>query len=57
MNKPKHDPVLCEKIIRRHLEEGQTIKAIIMSIYDWYNHRRPHSYNGGLTPFEARYSD
>ncbi len=24
--------------------------------YTWYNHVRPHSFNGGLTPFEARYS-
>ena len=23
-------------------------------VYSWYNHIRPHSFNGGLTPFEAR---
>lgn len=23
--------------------------------YVWYNHVRPHTFNGGLTPFEARY--
>lgn len=23
-------------------------------VFLWYNHVRPHSYNGGLTPFEAR---
>ncbi|WP_152967809.1 integrase core domain-containing protein, partial [Oxobacter pfennigii] len=23
--------------------------------YVWYNHVRPHSFNEGLTPFEARY--
>ena len=23
--------------------------------YVWYNHLRPHSFNNGLTPFEARY--
>jgi transposase InsO family protein len=23
--------------------------------YFWYNHVRPHSYNGYLTPYEARY--
>lgn len=22
--------------------------------YVWYNHVRPHSFNGGLTPFAAR---
>jgi len=26
-------------------------------IFDWYNHRRPHTYNGGKTPFEARHSN
>ncbi len=26
-------------------------------IFDWYNYRRPHSFNGGLTPFEARNSN
>ncbi len=26
-------------------------------IFDWYNYRRPHSFNGGLSPFEARHSD
>lgn len=26
-------------------------------IFDWYNRRRPHSYNGGKTPFEARHSN
>lgn len=25
--------------------------------YVWYNHLRPHTYNGGLTPFEARYKN
>lgn len=24
--------------------------------YGWYNHVRPHAYNGYLTPFEARYA-
>lgn len=23
--------------------------------YAWYNHLRPHSFNNGLTAFEARY--
>ena len=26
-------------------------------IFDWYNHRRPHTYNGGKTTFEARHSN
>jgi len=25
-------------------------------IYSWYNHARPHTYNGGQTPIEARYA-
>lgn len=25
-------------------------------VYAWYNHCRPHSYNGKLTPFEARHN-
>lgn len=31
-------------------------KAVYDFSYTWYNHVRPHSFNGGLTPFEARYS-
>ena len=30
--------------------------AVYDFTYSWYNHVRPHSFNGGLTPFEARYS-
>ncbi len=25
--------------------------------FDWYNYRRPHSYNGGKTPIEKRKSN
>lgn len=32
-------------------------QGIYEYIFDWYNHRRPHSYNGGKTPFEARHSN
>lgn len=31
-------------------------RAVNNYTYSWYNHLRPHSFNGGLTPFEARYS-
>lgn len=31
--------------------------AVNKYIFLWYNHIRPHSYNGGLTSFEARYKD
>ncbi len=32
----------------------QLDETINKYVYVWYNHIRPHSYNGGLTPFEAR---
>lgn len=34
--------------------EKQLDEAVNKYVYVWYNHVRPHSYNGGLTPFEAR---
>lgn len=30
-------------------------RAVYDYSYSWYNHLRPHSFNQGLTPFEARY--
>ena len=30
-------------------------EAVRRYVYIWYNHVRPHSYNGWKTPFEARY--
>ena len=30
-------------------------KAVSRYVYVWYNHIRPHSYNGSRTPFQARY--
>jgi transposase InsO family protein len=32
-------------------------QGIYEYIFDWYNHRRPHTYKGGKTPFETRYSN
>lgn len=32
-------------------------QGIYEYIFDWYNHRRPHSYNNGKTPFEKRHSN
>lgn len=32
-------------------------EAMFDFIFDWYNHRRPHSYNKGKTPFEKRHSN
>ena len=34
--------------------DEQLNKAVNKYVYVWYNHIRPHSHNGGLTPFEAR---
>ena len=35
-------------------DEKQLDSAVNRYVYVWYNHIRPHSYNRGLTPFEAR---
>ncbi len=29
-------------------------EAIVDYVYDWYNYKRPHTYNNGLPPFHAR---
>lgn len=34
--------------------DEQLDKAVNKYVYVWYNHIRPHTHNGGLTPFEAR---
>lgn len=31
-------------------------RAVYDYAYSWYNHLRPHTFNQGLTPFQARYS-
>lgn len=40
--------------INKFYNEHQLDEAISKYVYVWYNHVRPHTYNGGLTPFEAR---
>ena len=37
-------------------DDASLNSAVIAYAYRWYNHVRPHSYNGGKTPFQARYS-
>ncbi len=32
-------------------------QGIYEFIFDWYNYRRPHTYNSGATPCEKRYSN
>lgn len=34
--------------------EAELYKSVDIFAYVWYNHIRPHSYNGYKTPFEAR---
>ncbi|TCT17129.1 integrase-like protein [Natranaerovirga pectinivora] len=33
--------------------EEQLDVALNRYVYVWYNHIRPHTFNGGLTPFKA----
>ena len=37
-------------------DDASLNSAVIAYAYRWYNHVRPHLYNGGKTPFQARYS-
>lgn len=42
-------------IYQYYFENDQELNTAVNDyIFDWYNHRRPHSFNNGLTPFEAR---
>ena len=38
------------------VSEDALKEAINHYVFIWYNHIRPHSYNNGMTPWEARYS-
>ena len=42
--------------LNKFQNEAQLNAAVNKYVYVWYNHIRPHSYNGGLTPREARIS-
>jgi putative transposase len=45
-----------ELIYQYHFHNNKELdEAVYDFAYVWYNHMRPHSFNGGLTPFEARY--
>ena len=37
-----------------YLSEDDLYASVDEFAYIWYNHVRPHSYNGYKTPFEAR---
>lgn len=46
-----------ELIYQHEYKTDEELNAAIEEYaYTWYNHVRPHSYNGCKTPFEARYS-
>lgn len=50
---------LKRELINQHYFHND--KELIENIYDysygWYNHLRPHTFNNGLTPFEARFKN
>lgn len=48
---------LKNELIYHHYynNDGELSYAINNFSYIWYNHLRPHTFNGGLTPFETRY--
>jgi transposase InsO family protein len=48
---------LKNELISHHYyhNDEELNQAINDFAYVWYNHIRPHTYNEGLTPFEARY--
>ena len=37
--------------------DNELNQAVSDFAYSWYNHIRPHTFNNGLTPFEARYKN
>ena len=45
-----------ELIYQHHFRSDKDLDSATEEyIFLWYNHLRPHSYNNGLTPFEARF--
>jgi len=44
-----------ELIYHHYYHNGNELNEAVNNFaYIWYNHVRPHTFNGGLTPFEAR---
>ena len=54
----RYDNTLKTELIYLHYyHSDQELNASIDEFaYGWYNHARPHSYNGYKTPYEARYN-
>lgn len=45
-----------ELIYQYHFKtEKELDESVEDYICDWYNHRRPHTYNNGMPPFQARF--
>ena len=45
-----------DELVYRHrfMDAKELDDAVAQYVFVWYNHVRPHSYNGWMTPFEAR---
>ena len=43
--------------IRQFEEDQELNESTLDYVYGYYNHIRPHSSNGYMTPFEKRYSN
>jgi len=53
-----YNTMKSELIYQYSFETDEDLNEAINDFaFDWYNHRRPHTYNKGLTPFEARHSN
>lgn len=52
----RHYNSLKNKLLYTHYyhKDSELNKAIDNYAYIFYNHKRPHTFNGGLTPFTAR---
>ena len=51
-----YDNAPMERYFNTLKNEESLYRAVQSFAYTTYNHVRPHSYNGYLTPFEARFS-
>lgn len=51
-----YNTLKSELIYQYDFEADQELnEAISDYVFDWYNYRRPDSFNKGMTPFEARH--
>ena len=51
-----YNTLKSELINQRYFHNDEELNSAVYDFaFIWYNHIRPHSYNGGKTPFQARY--